>query len=115
MLERQSKRARELEADDKGCKTPSCRRVARRAKVVGSPTDTMPLASMHDYVARALQQPINPSARIHHPHQLPIHGFNTSFMLNPYHAVMSVNLHLPSGIHPPPPARILEHGEIHMA
>ncbi len=60
------------------------------------------------------QLPVNPSAPCSHPYQHPMHGFNNSFMLNPYHSGMSVNLHLGNSMLPLPSLAImLEHGETH--
>ncbi len=43
---------------------------------------------------------VNPSAPSIHPYQHPIHGFNNTFMLNPYHYCMSVKLHVGNAMPP---------------
>ena len=110
MLERQRKRAGGREEDDKECRTPPYSRAARRAKVDAipaphashnMPNEPMLLVHMHDYVARATHHPVAPLPPSNHPHQHPIHGFNTSFIMNPYHDGLSVNLHLPNVMPPP--------------
>jgi len=65
------------------------------------PNELMPLVHMQDYVVRATHHPIAPLPPSNHPHQHPIHGFNTSFIMNSYHAGMSVKLHLPNAMPPP--------------
>jgi hypothetical protein len=111
MLARQDKRSRGLHPDDKECRTPPYSRAARSAKVDAvpaphashnMPNQPMPFVHMHDYAARATHHPVAPLPPFNHPHRHPIHGFNTLFIMNPYHVGMSVNLHLPNVMPPPP-------------